>query len=267
MRTEKILRLAVAAAVGLSGSTVVSAGAAADPVALCSAPARVGDINRATAPLLQSGEDQATLDAFVAKEFGLIRVSREIPGPVSTPGALSLPAPSIYRDSCSSRYTAFATWSWRGLSHLRNETGCSFDFTCDIGGYEAFGMAFSRSVADPGGHSLLTWGANGLFPVSSTRAYADEAHPMGVAYKGQDKFKAAGACCSADYSFYAGQMVYGIDAPGCGHLTVFSKFGHSWSSSNLNSISVSHNAVSITFSNTSLSWNLASQASNTVIPC
>lgn len=260
--------------------TAVPTAAAAAPVTpLCLAVKSISDeqarndqMNLATAQLRQAGKGQGEVDAYLKRNYGLIKVSKNISsaidvGTMSWPSAINLPSPSIYQDSCFGRYTAFATWSWKSLSHIRDETFCSFQYTCNIGGNEAFGMAFSRHVSDPGSWSLTTWGATSHYPASTSRAWSVDGNSDGVAFRGQDTFKANGACCSKDYSFYNGQLVFSIDSPGCGSLTAFSKYGHTWDGAGIDSLSISPNSVSIGISNRAYGWDLASQPSNTVYPC
>mgnify|MGYP000125907989 CR=1 FL=1 len=94
------------------------------------------------------------------------------------------------------------------------------------------------------------------------------ANNYGVAYTGQDKICWYDCNSSShDYSFYNGQLVFGIDNPGCGSLRAWSKYGHNWDSTTIRDIDISAGWVRIDSSRSTTRWEKASPGSNTVVPC
>jgi hypothetical protein len=225
-------------------------------------------LNLAVAAMRQSGKSQKSIDAILATEYGL-KLEGTRPEAAPTPlvagsGNLSVPAPSIYRDTCTGRYSIFATWNWNSIPRLAEDAGnCS---NCAVGPVDVMAINLSRDVSDPGGYSATSWGATSVYPAAG-RTIGDTSN-HGFAMEAQDRFCRGGTCSASDYNMYHGQLVMGIDVPGCGYLTAHSKYGHSRTGTTLTGVSVGIDSIGISWSNSTYGWNKAGAgASNTVRPC
>jgi hypothetical protein len=231
------------------------------------------EINFAVARLRQKGASETQIDTFLEAEYNLVLVSGQTspakPGPMAA-AHLTIPAPKIYRNdnSVPPKWVAMATWRWNNLrDSIGAETGFCVHRSCAVGEEDGFGLAFNRHVADPGIYSMLTWGMTDYYPPSTSRGHVSDANSDGVSFIGQDSVKKGCTSCVDDYSFANGQLMYTIDNVGCGPLTAFSKFGHTWSSVRVDSIGIAPNQVNINFSTGSEKFPKASPASNTIKLC
>lgn len=251
----------------------------ADPTESLCSPARVGEadgqaeneaVNLATIEMRQRGESQAAIDSYLEAQYNMTLVSGESSSEdlqLQGQSALTVPKPSVYRDSCTGRYSVFATWQFTNIDGIDDGHPLGCVGTCNVSGEDGFGIALNRSVNSVSGYSLTTCGKTTTFACSTSRMHVEEGGAAGVGYAGLDKMYYGGACCRTDYNFWWGQIVYSIDSPGCGSLQAFSKYGHTWNGTGVNvSVGVPL-SVSLSFSSTSNRWQLGSQPSNSVTPC
>lgn len=222
------------------------------------------------ASLRQKGYSEKKIDSELEAE-GIVLTSPRPAAesqvtPLSTNSIISVPAPTIRRDTCTSQYYVMAYWDFTSMSALQSDAGgCQ---SCAVGGDDGFGIALSRKVSTVGGYSVTTWGASSAYPASTSRMAPVDASTDGVGFMGQDRFCRNNTSCGTDYSFYHGQLVYTIGVPGCGYLQAYSKYGHSWNSSDLSGISIGIDSVGFSWSATSNRWERGGSApSNSVRPC
>ncbi|MBQ1072174.1 hypothetical protein KBX06_03190 [Micromonospora sp. C31] len=230
--------------------------------------AQADALNTAVIRMRQAGRSQAWIDRALSRDYGLDLVGeRPEPGVspfITQPSNLSVPAPSIYRDTCTGKYSVFAYWNWNSIPRLKEDANsCS---NCAVGGYDVMGISLTRDVSDPGGYSAQSWGATNVYPPAARNIGDTSNH--GFAMQAQDRFCKGGTCSADDYNMYHGQLVMGIDSPGCGALTAHSKYGHSRTGATLSGVSVGFDSIGISWSNNNYAWEKANaQASNTVYPC
>lgn len=278
MRINAVVVQTVAIAIVTFGSVAVVAapGAQAVPSALCSdgiAAARDSSadggaeaLDWAVMQLRRSGKSQAEVDATLATQHGIQLISEPAddgPAPMSADSIIGVPRPSIYRDTCTGRYYAIATWRFNNLSALRSDGGCTA--TCNVGGYDAFAISFSRTVSSVAGYSATAWGASSTFPSFSLTMVSGST--AGVAARGQDRLCGGAGCGALDYNMYNGQIVYSINTPGCGELQAFSEYTHTWAGAAITGIGVGVDSISVSWSPTNKGWDVGSQPSTVVRPC
>ena len=71
-----------------------------------------------------------------------------------------------------------------------------------------------------------------------------------------------------DYSFYNGQLVVNITSPGCGALSAWSKYSHTWSDVSINGVSIGYLSIGLSWSSSNSRWGRAADtASSTTYPC
>ena len=249
------------------------------------ASATTDDIARAIVELQSGGKSQADIDAALSSEFGLVKP----PGPatslqapaaqtdgeasvLSTPANINVFAPSIYRNS-SGAYIVSAGYQFIGRSALEDDKGgLGCIGSCNLGGADGFGVAFSRPVTSAQSYTLATSGvgdatSRNYYVISTSRMFVSDGNTYGASFQGQDAARYDGACCLIDYNVYNGTLVYEIRSIGCGVLQAFSKYGHTWSSTAVNSISVGPWSIGIGWSSTDNKWEKASAPSNAVQYC
>ncbi|MEV4723577.1 hypothetical protein [Micromonospora humida] len=278
MFAKGIIGRIVALTALVSGSVVITSatGAQAAPEPLCLSNsaanrATAGDggakaLDRTLVALRRSGKSQAEIDRTLFAEEGLRLVSTPTPRtatPMSSESIVSVPAPSIYRDTCTSKYYAIATWKFSSLTSLKSDGGCTT--TCNVGGYDVFAISFSRNVSSVSGYSSTAWGASSTFPSFSLTMVSGGTD--GVAARAQDRLCGGSGCGALDYNMYNGQIVYSINTPGCGELQAFSEYTHTWSTAQITGIGVGIDSISVSWNPTDKGWDKGSQPSNVVRPC
>jgi len=101
--------------------------------------------------------------------------------------ALTVPKPSVYRDSCTGRYSVFATWQFTNIDGIDDGHPLGCVGTCNVSGEDGFGIALNRSVNSVSGYSLTTCGKTTTFACSTSRMHVEEGGAAGVGYAGLDK--------------------------------------------------------------------------------
>ena len=175
-----------------------------------------------------------------------------------------------------------ASWQFKNKKELFDEKAFFCSSNCELGGDDAFGFHFSRRVNSVHSYFVQTWGSGGdidkgsAFKVDTERMRPADANVTGVIFRGQDVLDVAigktdtGGLLSKsynDFNFYNGLLIYEIKNPGCGPLQAFSKYGHNWASTSINSLGVGIDSVSISWTEDSNGWELGSDPSNEVNPC
>jgi hypothetical protein len=257
----------------LAGALAAPAAASAAPVSpLCFADpesvqgakstdnARAERLDRMIVTMRQQGLSQEKIDNQLSRE-GVVAVSKGQDGgliqPLSDGNTVNVWA-DVYRDTCAANYYVSGGWKFTSMSSLQSDAGSCYN--CTVGGYDAFGVALSRSIG-LGYHSVYTWGASNSFPSSSSRMWAQATNPYGVAYQGQDRFcrSGNGGCTANDYNFFNGSLFMSI-SPGCGYLQAFPTYGHTWSSAQLTGVGVGPWSVSLSWAPDYLGWGKAGQS-------
>jgi len=191
--------------------------------------------------------------------------------PMSTPAIINVARPQFLYDTCIRRWSIYARWDFTNIGALGSELGFTpWCGECDLGGDDAFGITLSRNVRSVTGYSVGTWGIFSRYPLSYDRMFSVDANVDGVGFRGQDMYckeNAFTTCGSGDYSFYHGALTYTIGDIGCGVIQAFSKYGHSWTSSELTGLSVGPWSIGFQWSNSSRSWERGSLPSSEVTPC
>lgn len=229
--------------------------------------AQANALNLLVIGMRRAGMAQPSIDAVLVKEYKLQLVSEPVGTemPQSSESILTVPRPNIYRDQTTRQYYVIATWSFTSLSALRSDAGSGCTGRCNVGGYDAFGIAFNRRVSSAAGYSASAWGASSTFPPASLTMV--DAGTDGVATRGQDRMCGGASCGALDFSFYNGQLVYSIGTPGCGQLQVFSEYGHTWSTTALTGLTIGVDNIGISWSPIANGWDNGSLPSNVVTPC
>ncbi len=227
------------------------------------AAARSQQVNDYIMNLRAEGASQDQIDADLAADLGLRRVpstDEPLASAMSTNQNVTIYTPYIYQDTSTGRWIAIADFSWKrkstGEPYWTSDVGTiSVGDTAqhNIGGLDGFGLRFSRAVTYYS-TTMSVQGNNGgpvtrLVNPSSVNAY-------GAAFNNQDFFK---SCCGyglfGTYSWDYGIISY-VFSTSCSTFQVFSQLNHTWSSTKLNSFTVSSTGqFSATFSSTSYRWS------------
>ncbi len=54
-------------------------------------------------------------------------------------------------------------WEFQNMDRLRDDAAC-FNNPCEVGGYDGFGIAFSRNVVSVKSYEAQTWGQTDYYP-------------------------------------------------------------------------------------------------------
>jgi hypothetical protein len=249
-------------------------------------------VNDAIVRMLRSGDSDAVIGQKLASTYGVIpkgKSSRPANRPAYRPDSsptsstFSLPVPQILYDSCGHDWYAYAHYDWKSMSAIKSDAGLcgdEEDVTCNVGGYDGFGITFSRAIADPEDYFMQTWGTTSHYPTSTSRTWVEDGGAYGATFIGQDKWCyyvgklpcttniCSGNCVHPqDYSFYHGELFYDMNSIGCGSLKAYSKYLHTWSSTSIDGFSVGPYSFGIQWASSGHDWPLGSQPSSTVTPC
>jgi hypothetical protein len=183
----------------------------------------------------------------------------------------------IYLDTNTRKHTANSTWKFKDSAwkKLREgeigmwTLGCPGSGTCSVGGRDGFGVAFDRGVADPGTWSVGTWGvkAGSYFGYSNKRMAVSNANTNGVSFTGYDQVRTNSQNRFADYNFANGSLTYSFDNMGCGNLSAFGKYFHTWDEVTINGISVGPWSLGVSWAGGGENWEYGGPASNTFKKC
>ncbi|WP_326797616.1 hypothetical protein OG946_21140 [Streptomyces sp. NBC_01808] len=236
-----------------------SAGAPTETTRACSAElpsdptAAANRFLRLVDTLDRQGLTQAEIDAKLAKDNCLDRVdtgdgaeTRGDPG-----NEITLNKPKIYKVSGKNLYVASAGWKWLKIPSK-------------VKGYDAFGLSFSKKVA-PLGH-VLKYRGKFLDWKTTEQAAKSNAHGSGFIFNEGPRI---GAGDTADLQGRIGEMAITFKAAksGCSNLQAFSKYGHTWNSTNVSGITIGAESIGFTWSTSSNKWQQASQPSSEVRVC
>lgn len=274
-RLLRVIVTATTALVGVVISVPVAAQAGPDRPT-CAPELRLtsGDeLSHAMAGMRIAGLNQRQIDKELADKYRLQLLTKRTDDvattddasiqAVSTGNDVSVSTPSIYRDTCSSRWYATASYNWLTMSRFRSEWPVVCGNPCALSGNDGFGISFSRNLSAVGGYSMLTWGTSSAFPASTGRTWPDTASTSGVWFEGVDHFK----CCVDDYDFYHGQIVVTIVDPGCGPLQAVAKYSHTWSNVTITGVSIGYLAIGLSWSSGSNRWGRSGANSNPIYFC
>jgi hypothetical protein len=215
--------------------------------------ARSKTVHQAIFTLAREGKSSAEIAASLAANFQVTTPpSASLNDPVipmhSTNQQISLSTPVIAHDSCSGIYYAYAYWdfsangSWQVVGY---ESDCA---GCDVGGQDAFGLTFNKSVLITG-EDATAWG--------DTAHYGPSSVPLAKASAYGDIFEKQDRANSdyGDWSMAHGEAVVDLRASSvvC-DLGLRSKYVHTWSSAYISGVSVSKDNVTVNVANAANSW-------------
>jgi len=171
----------------------------------------------------------------------------------TTNSDVTMGTPYVYWDTTYYRYTAVAKYTWDNQRY-----GCCGD----IGGDDAFGIRANRAVGNDRGTTGTFSGRPKMFYGTTVVKNPAKNNDYGVVYKYQDE--AHGLCCGkgVDYNMYSGTVTMGVDSPGCKKYTTYfyGEYGHTWSRTDINSISVGKDGIGFGWSRSDSHWEAASPA-------
>ncbi|GAA1370874.1 hypothetical protein GCM10009661_30650 [Catellatospora chokoriensis] len=235
------------------------ASAAIDPAAA------VGQKRDQLLALVQAGASDTTIQS----RLGLVKVSQPSSGgiePMSSQGDATVSTPTIYYDTQAKYYYASASFSWNNQQTKADGSGGN------VGGYDGFAIRFNKDITNMGtGASFCPGNWGGATPYPGTKPGCVVVQPednddFGSSYKYQDKLNQA-YCGGTDYPscwIYIGAkgtIVHSFKKSWAGCLQVYSKYGHTWSSTQISGINVSNGSISFDFSSSSYRWDISSSNS------
>lgn len=253
--------------------------AGGEPDIARSAVDRARTVNDAIVAMLKDGSGDDDIATVLRRDYGVHSppaAGHQQVEPLSTGSDIVLRAPRIIYDTCAARWYVYAHYYWNGMGPLTSERQSVLcDDPCPIGGLDGFGLTFSRPVSSVGSYFMQTWGRTPMYPLSTGRAWVEDANTHGVTFVGQDEYCAyvvwgqPGQSCydNKDYSFYYGELFYMISNIGCGSIQAFSKYGHDWKNTTINGFSVGPWSLGISWSSSSNKWAKTSSPSTPVVPC
>jgi hypothetical protein len=187
----------------------------------------------------------------------------------STGDDLTVPRPQVLWDTSNQRYYAYASYNWKAGStedhyyDIGNFSGSCVDSPCDIGGYDGFGMRFSRNLQNVSVSSIFCgrgdldrdWAQFSC----TTPTNPDENSSQGVTWRKQDKIYKT--VVKPDNNMYIGSTSMVVKKPSCGAaVQLYSRYTHTWQSTSLTSFTIGSGGWSVTFSGGDNKWNAASQS-------
>ena len=254
---------AVLLPVGASTAFGQSAGAGAGAAARgCvsklpdSAKAQTEQVTALIQKLDSQGLSQERIDAKLAADYCLDRVDgggSELSTLANPSDEIKLSKPVIYKTSGKDRYIAAAGWTWKKIPK-------------NVGGYDGFGITLNKKVA-PLAHSLVYQG-NGNFYGKKKMDQAEQSGPYGAGFVFREGPRLYWQG-KTDMQGYKGLMGISFKASksGCWGVQAFSKYGHTWKSTNVTGFSIGRWSIGIDWSTTSNKWQQASQPSSEVRVC
>ncbi len=177
----------------------------------------------------------------------------------STGSAISIKTPQIYYDTAVKMYQTSADYDW-----VYNAWGADINSSnvTNIGGTDAFAIGYSRQVVDYGSTLVFCPTFNGYGISCGWSDNLDYASAIGRGYKFQDRGQDING--GDEYSTPSflnvdkGTIVHSFRLSTGGCLQVWSRYGHTWSSTSVSGVSFTYGAPSISFSSSSNAWSKAS---------
>jgi len=248
------------APLGANGSHAVRSLAPAD------VKSRAKTIHQAIFAMAQSGKSFQQMVQPLWNQYGVeMHAQPDAPaadpltvGDTSSTINVSNTTPAFSRDSCTGIYYASAGWAFNTTNAIISDTGACGG--CDVGGLDAFGMAFSHTVTISGEDAEM-WGKStgGHYPVVQMQlAYNNN---YGDIYQAQDRFNGNYGGSTGDYNIWHGTMTVDLTA---GSMTcpisVRSSYGHTWSSTSINSFSIGKSSIGFGWESSGHQWQATSHA-------
>ena len=219
----------------------------------------------------RAAQDQAGIDRRLYQRFCLRRINEGGMEPVSVNSDVKSRPPAIYWDSASSQYMSLSYWDWQNRN-FEFPSVWSGGTSYKNGGRDGFAISYDKGVYMRS-YRMSYWGhstdSSCGYPTTTTYT-ATTASQYGVGFSAQDYVKRT-ACTGSyltDSNFAHGQIVnFFLDnVSGCRSIYGFSKFDHTWSSTDLTGIGIG--PLSISFSNSSTSnWQSTSQPGTAATIC
>lgn len=210
---------------------------------------------------------QAKVDETIAREFQILPLRGGLPTAAPMRAAttdasnVTLYTPSFGYDSLLRKYVMSASWVWKSCG----STGACWTKdqvkTGNVGGQDGMAIKINRPIfRDSAGIST----SNNCGAAAYSNNQPDTDTGYGVAFIEQDKITGTdlGSACAgtaARYNWHRGTVseTFHFQNANCGgvQLQVDSKFGHDWSTTNLNSIGISTTGISFGWSSSSYRFN------------
>ncbi|MEO3763772.1 hypothetical protein [Streptomyces sp. B8F3] len=250
-----LLPVGASTAFGESAST----GSAAEATRTCSADLP-DDPTAATNHFLtrihtleSQGLTQARIDAKLAEDDCLERVDQggEVGTRANPDDEITISKPVFYKVSGTNKYFSRAAWKWMKVPDK-------------VKGYDGFSLRFSKKVA-PVSHVLRYRGKNLGWKSTSQ---AETSHTRGSGFIFNEGPRITGPVI-ADMQGLTGELgiTFRKASTGCTTIQGFSKYGHTWNSTNVTGITIGATSIGYTWSSTSSRWQQASQPSSEVRIC
>jgi hypothetical protein len=218
--------------------------------------------------LLAQGKSQSEIDATIAEEFGIVRIVSdtsgiEVPGttvePMSTTASqVSMYTPTFSYDTLLRKYVMAASWQWKQCSSApcwtndRSSPG-------NTGGPDGMAIKINRPIYRYSA-GISTNDNCGTPKINNSQADTDTGY--GVAFIEQDAVTYdGGTSCAGSpvrYNWHRGTVSETFTfQSNCAsiQLQIDSKIGHTWSTTSVNSISISTSGIGYSWSSTSYRWN------------
>jgi hypothetical protein len=240
---------------------------------------RSATIHRAITCLVRSGLTLNQVDQAMEKNYHVQARTHHLNGDLqpftnTNNGDVNPEPPTFYYDSGEyggiRGWYVWSFWSWSGSNAWygldRESDACWFSNPCALGGYDGYGISFSRPVQSVRSYEMQTWGVTDYYPPSYDRAHVSDGNTAGATFTGQDEYK-QGLAGENDYSFANGIIYYDVSSIGCGTIQAFTKYAHTWDDTGINGIGVGPWSLSVQWANSGANWERASQPSSPVTPC
>jgi hypothetical protein len=253
MRRWILLALVAIVALATTAAGTVQATAAGRPTP--QGGARSSVLRKELARLSVAGAS----DAEIRRLTGLRRVSSSAStrAPFSDNSAVSVSTPAVYYDNQAHTYYVIAKWNF---SKVPPDSGCCIGIG-PVGGPDGFGLSFSHQINNGGG-SLDVCPKFKTAVVESkcvfATNYADNS-ATGVAWKFQDGVVNVSSLGKI-YTAGTGSAVFDFKPLSNACLQVFSKYGHTWSSTGLSSIAVGLYSIGFGWTSAGHDWTRSSGA-------
>lgn len=234
-------------------------------------------VNALIADMSRNGATQEAIDSELEATLCLFKV----PG-VTLPGLnpklvasnntmVTVSAPNIYlgcpNSACTGYYYyANSLWNWPGDGYAADGLPCP-GCTKNNGGYDGYGISLSNNM-NMRSYTASMWGKGCKF--GTTVLAPSSANQYGASFRFQDKVFFGSACSGngMDSNARSGSEVVTFWPPSsCKAVQAFAKYGHTFSSTSINSIGIGKWSISIGWSTTSNKWERASQPGTQVTLC
>ncbi|MEO6578826.1 MAG: hypothetical protein ABIO99_08020 [Candidatus Limnocylindria bacterium] len=211
--------------------------------------------------LEEAGKSEHAIDAAVKREFGAVRIPFEIRRPLGVRGPMApsrttlansdgscvaLATPRAYLDVQAGAIAASATWKWKTVNKVKCWTRETSAYGGNVGGFEAFGLYVDTPMnyKSGGGNSYTESGTRYRLSVNDWNSY-------GIVVDGQDRSNTG----NRGYTWDHGNAWMYFNIKGCpARFTMKSKYAHTWSNTQISSLTMGTAGYSVTFSSSSSQW-------------